>query len=140
MNAETIPMDKNVEEMLRSHRLKRTSARIEILSLLLESSHTISYNDISEELGDNFDKSTVYRTLNSFEEKGIIHAVNDGSGGIKYAVTKQESEDAHVHFKCDSCEQTYCLPDTKIPRVHAPDGFIINRSSLLINGTCKYCS
>lgn len=140
MNAEAVNMEKDIDEILRSQRLKRTSARIEILSLLLDSGHAISYNDISEELGDRFDKSTVYRTLNSFEEKGIIHAVNDGGGGIKYAVTKIENPEAHVHFKCDSCEQTYCLSDTKIPRVNTPEGFLVRASSLLINGTCKYCS
>ncbi|SFW75674.1 Fur family transcriptional regulator, ferric uptake regulator [Sinomicrobium oceani] len=140
MSAAMTPVNKDIENLLRSHRLKRTSARMEILSLLLGSSHTISYNDISDALGDNFDKSTVYRTLNSFEEKGIIHAVNDGTGGIKYAVTREEGREAHVHFKCDNCSQTYCLPDTKIPNVKAPRGFVIKNSSLLINGTCKYCS
>ncbi|UGU16364.1 transcriptional repressor [Sinomicrobium kalidii] len=140
MNAAAVNMDKDIDGILKSHRLKRTSARIEILMLLLESGYAISYNDISERLGDKFDKSTVYRTLNSFEEKSIIHAVNDGSGGIKYAVTKIEGAAAHVHFKCDTCEQTYCLSNTKIPPVNTPAGFVVKASSLLINGTCKYCS
>ncbi|MBC9798635.1 Fur family transcriptional regulator [Sinomicrobium weinanense] len=140
MSAEVANLEKDINKVLKSHRLKRTLARMDILQLLLGSGHAISYNDINEELGDRFDKSTVYRTLNSFEEKGIIHAVNDGSGGIKYAVTKIESPGAHVHFKCDHCEQTYCLPNTGIPRVSTPEGFIVRTSSLLINGTCKYCS
>ncbi|RAV27838.1 Fur family transcriptional regulator [Sinomicrobium soli] len=133
-------MEKEVDHILKTNRLKRTSARIDILSLLLDSGHAISYNDISEELGPGFDKSTVYRTLNSFEGKGIIHAVNDGSGGVKYAVTPEEGKAAHVHFKCDICAQTYCLPNTEIPGVHAPEGFVVKKSSLLLNGICKYCS
>ncbi|WP_461532856.1 Fur family transcriptional regulator [Sinomicrobium sp.] len=133
-------MEKAIDHILKNNRLKRTTTRIDILSLLLNSSHAISYNDISEELGEGFDKSTVYRTLNSFEDKGIIHAVNDGSGGVKYALTLQEGKAAHVHFKCDNCDQTYCLPDTEIPGVHTPKGFVVKKSSLLLSGICENCS
>lgn len=70
----------------------------------------------------------VYRTLQSFVEKGLIHLIPTTDNAIKYALCKDDCEaghhhDNHVHFVCDECGKTTCLDEVTIPSVKLPKGF-----------------
>lgn len=62
--------------------------------------------------GETFDPVIVYRTLQFFVEKGIIHLISIKDNSIKYAFFDCEAGhhyDNHVHFICDECSKTICL-------------------------------
>ncbi len=91
------------------------------------------------------DRVTVYRTLGSFEEKGIIHKAPDEGYGVKYALCSDHCPDGahdegHVHFICHTCNHTYCLEDTHIPMIKLPSSYAIEGFSYTINGVCKTCN
>jgi Fur family ferric uptake transcriptional regulator len=87
---------------------------------------------------------TVYRTLQTFVEKGIIHQIPTTDNAILYALCKDRCEeghhhDEHVHFICDNCNKTICLDDVTVPDVKLPKGFQPLQSAMVVKGICDDC-
>ena len=131
-------------DLLKDHNLRSTSSRSEILRLFETSSHALSYSDIEKEVSASFDRVTVYRTLRTFLDRGVIHKVLDDGGALKYALCNEhcrvaEHHHDHVHFKCTICGETLCLDDVEIPSIKLPKGYKAKEVNLLIQGTCPIC-
>lgn len=137
-------MQKLEGQILKDYDLRTTTSRSAILRLFLKNSFALSYSDIEREIAVTFDRVTVYRTLKTFLDKGVIHKVLDDAGSLKYALCSEpcsthEHHHEHVHFKCIKCGHTSCLEDVTIPEVKLPKGFVISEVNLLIQGTCNRC-
>lgn len=134
----------DVELILRTHKLKNTSCRKQVLNYLLANDHALSHADLESMVSDQFDRVTLYRTLKKFQEKGIIHKVLDDAGTAKYApcnsCTSEQHKHEHVHFKCNKCGNTVCIEDINIPPISLPTGFDIEERNILISGTCNICN
>ena len=131
-------------QILKDFDLKKTLSRSAILKLFINRPHALSYSDIEDEVAQNFDRVTVYRTLKTFLDKGVIHKVLDDSGSLKYALCKEACNHhvhhhEHVHFKCTKCGQTNCLDGVNIPGIRLPQGYQAKEVNLLIQGTCAKC-
>ena len=135
-----------ITKLLKEHRLKRTSTRSEILNLYYESKHALAHKDIELELSEKFDRVTIYRTLNTFEEKGIIHKIFDGSASVKYALCGTECHDLHehhhnhIHFTCNKCEKTFCIEEIAAPKIKMPRNFKAENVYLVAKGLCDNCN
>lgn len=131
------------DRLLRTFRLRATPTRQEVLYLFLRKSHALSHGDIEKEIKNDLDRVTVYRTLKTFLDRGLIHKVLDDEGSLKYALCKEACSSGHhhdhVHFKCVRCGQTNCL-DIDIPSVKLPKGYRPSEINLLIQGICDRCS
>lgn len=132
------------EQILKDFRLRNTSSRSDILRLFLNHPYALSYSTIEKEVAEVYDRVTVYRTLKTFLDKGVVHKVLDDEGSLKYALCKdhcttQEHHHEHVHFKCTRCGQTNCLEDVEIPVLRLPKGYKAQELNLLIQGTCSKC-
>lgn len=130
--------------LLRDFRLRSTPSRQEILHLFLKKDYALSHGDIEKEINNALDRVTVYRTLKTFLDRGLIHKVLDDEGALKYALCNEACNAAghhhdHVHFKCTRCGQTNCL-DIEIPSVKLPKGYKPEELNLLIQGICENCS
>lgn len=137
-------MEQTIRETLKDYNLRSTSCREDILGTFLNKEVALSHGDIEDSLGDRFDRVTIYRTLKTFLEKGLIHKVLDDEG-VRYALCKDQcSEKAHhhdhIHFKCTECGQTNCLANVHIPAVQLPDGYHASEVNLLIQGRCPACT
>lgn len=136
---------KNVSNrLLKSFRLRSTPTRQEILHLFLKKDYALSHGDIESEIAEDIDRVTVYRTLKTFSDRGLIHKVLDDGGGLKYALCSEacsttQHRHEHVHFKCTQCGQTNCL-EVEIPAVKLPQGYKPKEVNVLIQGTCQNCS
>jgi Fur family ferric uptake transcriptional regulator len=131
------------DRLLKDYRLRSTPTRQEILHLFLKQDFALSFGDIEKQVNNSFDRVTVYRTLKTFLDKGLVHKVLDDEGGLKYALcneacTVSTHKHEHVHFKCTKCGQTSCM-DIEIPTVKLPKGFKANELNLLIQGICASC-
>ncbi|MFZ1456094.1 MAG: transcriptional repressor, partial [Saprospiraceae bacterium] len=73
------------EKILKKHHLRHTPFRAEVLQIFANAGKALSSHDIESQLSDA-DRITLYRTLKSFEEKGIIHKAIDGTITQKYAI------------------------------------------------------
>lgn len=140
---ETRSINIRLDRLLRNNQLSITGTRKKILELFLTSTGALAHADIEKKTG-GIDRVTVYRTLQSFLEKGIIHTIPTSDNSIRYALCKENCteghhHDNHVHFVCTICGNTICLEEVTIPDVKLPAGFKPNDSQMVVNGTCKNC-
>lgn len=137
-------MENQIKEILRKNSLSITDGRTKILELFLESEGALAHADIERQSGEKFDRVTVYRTLQVFVEKGIIHTIPTADNSIRYALCKDECDaghhhDNHVHFICDQCGKTVCLDDVIVPSIVLPDKFHSAQVQMIVNGICDEC-
>ena len=60
------------DQLLHQHQLRKTPVRKEVLDVFLSRSEAVSQQYIEQHF-DAIDRVTLYRTLKTFEQKGIIH-------------------------------------------------------------------
>ena len=133
-----------VDEILKKNQLSVTDGRKKILELFLSSNGALAHADIEKKTGENFDRVTVYRTLQTFVDKGIIHHIPTTDNSILYALCKHKCEagqhhDEHVHFICNHCGKTICLDDVTVPSVKLPKGFKPAQAAMVVTGICNEC-
>lgn len=132
-----------VDVILKKNQLSVTGSRKKILELFIGSSGALAHADIERKAGLKFDRVTVYRTLQTFVDKGIIHSIPTQDNSVKYALCKDCSDghhfDNHVHFVCSCCERTICLDNISVPEVHLPQEFAPSFSQMVVTGICKEC-
>ena len=137
-------MEKKTGDILRRNRLSVTESRQKILNLFLANTGALAHADIEHKAGEKFDRVTVYRTLQSFVEKGIIHTIPTADNSIKYALCKNDCfeghhHDNHFHFVCSSCGKTECLDDFVMPAMRLPKDYTANNVEIVVNGLCSDC-
>ena len=139
-------MKKTSSEILKSSALSVTEGRKTILDIFLSSVNAMAHQDIESKCKEEYDRVTIYRTLQTFLEKGIIHTIPSSDNITRYALCNDDCIDSghhhdnHVHFSCNACGKTICLDDTAIPSVHLPKGFRANQINMIVSGVCKTCA
>ena len=132
-------------KVLENHDLRKTNMRVDVLGVFLTRADTaLSNQELESELVDS-DRVTLYRTLKTFEKKGIIHEAVDGSGVTKYAMchsdcSEHQHVDDHAHFHCTKCGKTLCLDEIDTPKVDLPAGYQTEVSYMIIQGKCSKCT
>lgn len=136
-------IQRKVEEKLNNKSVKPTAMRTMVLKYLLENNHAISLTDLEDAL-DTADKSTLFRTLRTFEQNDLVHSIDDGTGKLKYALCTEScnsnTDHQHFHFTCQKCGETYCLPKVQLPDIDLPSNFKILEANLVLKGICSECS
>ena len=137
-------MTQNIKEILKRSQLSVTASREKILHLFLEQQGALAHGDIEKKAGEKFDRVTVYRTLQTFVEKGIIHTIPTADNSIRYALCKDDCADGHhhdhhIHFVCTNCKNTYCLDDIVTPDIRLPKGYTSSHIEVVVEGICKNC-
>lgn len=144
MIKQQITIDTKVDTLLQQNGLSVTESRKKILQLFLEQTGALAHGDIEKKAGEKFDRVTIYRTLQKFVDKGIIHTIPTADNAIRYALCKDECSeghhhDHHIHFVCNKCNNTYCLDDVVTPDIKLPKGYQAEQVEVVVEGTCKYC-
>lgn len=84
-------------------------------------------------------ESTVYRTLGSLEELGVITHLHLGHGPSTY----HPASNAHQHLVCHTCGSITDVPDTIFDdlAIHIDQGygFAIDPRHFALQGTCATC-
>lgn len=123
--------------------IKPTAMRLLILKEMFRGDEMVSLPQL-EKLLPTVEKSTISRTLSVFLMHRLIHAVDDGSGSLKYNVCSDDCDctvkDEHTHFYCERCHRTFCLKRIHVPMAPLPDGFSLSSINYVIKGLCPECS
>lgn len=132
------------ENLLRKNQLSSTVSRKTILALFFSSEDALEHADIEKKTGEKLDRVTVYRTLQCFLEKGIIHPIPTTDNSIRYALCKDNCtqghhHDDHVHFLCSECGRATCLDAVVIPEIKLPRGFRPLQKQMVVTGVCALC-
>ncbi|WP_290798442.1 Fur family transcriptional regulator [Flavihumibacter sp. UBA7668] len=138
-------MQEAIQDILKKNQLSITGSRVKILELFLDQPGALAHGDIERRTGEKFDRVTVYRTLQVFLSKGIIHSIPTADNSVLYALCKDECgeghhHDNHVHFVCDKCGNTVCLDEVTVPVIRLPRGYKSSQIQVVVNGKCKACS
>lgn len=112
----------DIENILNRKGVKPTSNRILVAKELLKASRPVSLADLEILLGFSMEKASIFRVLELFSEKEIVHVIEDGSRSFKYELcygaTHHTISDQHVHFYCERCKETYCFESERVPLVN----------------------
>lgn len=132
-----------VEQQLLKRQVQPTAMRILVMEFLLQQPAAVSLTDIENGF-EQSDRVTLYRTLKTFEKKGIVHAIQEGNI-TKYALcpdgcTATEHLDTHLHFHCTECKRTFCLHSVKLPALSIPASYDLTEVSLVAKGVCESCN
>jgi Fur family transcriptional regulator, ferric uptake regulator len=136
---------KTMTQLLKNNGLRRTAAREGILQLLTNAGRPLSHQDILKRRKGrgSFDRVTVYRTLETLEEAGLLHRIQGTDGAWRFCRHKYESPGQcagnHIHFLCSKCDQMSCLPEQPLPWVSPPAGASIHSKQLVVHGHCAAC-
>jgi len=116
--------------------------RLLVLQKLMQRTSAIGLTELENSF-ERADRTTLFRTLKTFEENCLVHSIDDGTGVPKYALCLEgcecKSEDWHVHFHCNSCKETFCVTQTSVPIVQLPVNFELAEINMVIRGICGNC-
>ncbi|ARV12359.1 transcriptional regulator [Gilvibacter sp. SZ-19] len=137
------------EKILSNHGIRPTQMRSKIYRYLRRKQSAVSFSDLKKVFAEKSEnnktanRTTFYRNLKIFEDKGLIHQINDGTGMAKFAISGENTKskygtDLHLHFHCTECKKTICLPN-KIPEESLPSDYKINDVNLVLKGICLKC-
>ncbi len=132
------------DEILEKHDVRRTKTRVQVLGTFLSSDAALTQQSIESMLPE-LDRITLYRTLKTFEKKGIIHHAVDATSRPKYAIcsphcTEHKHLDNHAHFHCEVCGKTTCLQEVNMPKVKLKKGMVVKSAHLVFDGVCDQCN
>lgn len=139
-------MAQAAKDILKAHKLRLTDCRVEVLNAFISSGHAaLTHGDIEVQLAQQYDRVTIYRTINAFMDSGLLHKVPVDDGTMRYALCSDDCDshghdDDHIHFKCNNCGQTQCLDEMPMPKVKLPDGYTLSEVNFLVQGVCNKCN
>lgn len=136
-------LDLQVGEMLKAAKLYCTKCRVAILKVLTKADKPLSQGQIAQRLGKNcLNKVTIYRTLESFREAGLVHKAFLDKRAVHFELANHcSSAQCHPHFTCKICGVTDCLIGLSVPVVKGlKKGFVIHRQQVQLEGLCPQCA
>jgi Fur family ferric uptake transcriptional regulator len=134
-------MSQKIESKLLQKNTKPTSMRILVYDFLSLQEAALSLSEIENHFY-NADRTTLYRTLKTFEEKGIVHSIQENAT-TRYKLCHDDCDekthkDWHLHFYCKICKQTTCREDISFPK-EVQGNFRIDEIRLFAKGICENC-
>lgn len=134
-----------IDARLRSNGLRRTPVRVEVLDLLISAGRPLSVPQMLAKL-KGVDTVTVYRTLNTFVRKKLVHRIRGEDRTWLYAAgdTHDTPTHTHPHFVCDECGKVECLDDADIPgtfidSLNVQRGYKVAYPEVVLHGLCPKC-
>jgi Fe2+ or Zn2+ uptake regulation protein len=135
--------DDKARHMLKEAALYCTEARVAILKVFMEAGGPLRQDQIAGWLESHtLNKVTVYRTLDSLVEAGLVHRAFTQNRAWYFELADHCSEkQCHPHFTCTNCGVTQCMTDVSLPmaQIHQK-GYIINRQQVRLEGLCPACA
>lgn len=133
---------KTIQDLLSERSLKVTKVRVQVLELIQSYDAAIPFSKIQEECKE-LDRVTLYRTIQTLLEKGIIHKAYTDNNNTFYALcghscSPDQHAHNHVHFECTKCGQITCEELPKEVKIHLPN-FQIESTEIHLTGLCEKC-
>lgn len=136
-----------IGELLRAHGLRRMASRIAVLAVLEPVHSHLSVAEIDRRLHDGIpsddqapDVATIYRTVTTLVDQGVLHALTLDGGVTTYGL----AADPHHHAVCTECGSIIEVPAGRLASAleHAMAGSsfaLSERAGLTLRGLCPRC-
>jgi Fur family ferric uptake transcriptional regulator len=133
------------ERLLRQTAARITPARRAVLAQLLGASGAMSHAEVEHQLSlktGPVDRVTVYRVLEWLTDQQLAHKIAGEDRVWRFNAALDNSQaHQHAHFKCQRCQQVFCLPAEALPSTQGlPPGYIAQSVELLVKGICAGCA
>lgn len=128
-----------IQRLLEAKGIKPSFQRIRLYQHIDENRTHQSADEIFQSLKEEIptlSKTTVYNTMNIFEEHGLIRRITLEDNEIRYDVDIH----AHGHFKCKSCGHIYDveLKEASLLKANIGD-FLVEDVVINFKGICPDC-
>jgi Fur family ferric uptake transcriptional regulator len=136
-----------IGELLRARGLRRMPSRIAVLAVLEPVDGHLSVADIHQRILEVTpagtqppDLATVYRTVTTLVEQGVLHALTVEGGVSTYGL----AERPHHHAVCTNCGTIIEVPAQRLSTAleHAIEGSsftLSDQAGLTLHGLCPDC-
>lgn len=136
------------KEKLKEKGCKLTMQRRSVLDVLLEHHNAhLSTEEIYDKVKENFPEiglATVYRTVQLFEEMGIVDRLNFDDGCSRFELASEDTVHHHHHLICEACNKVLevenDLLDEIEKEIESKYEFKIHDHNLMFYGICKECA
>ncbi|MDQ3076509.1 MAG: transcriptional repressor [bacterium] len=122
---------------------RNTKTKIKLEEIFKATRKPLTLNDLYTRVARHLPKtaySTVYRTIQKFEENGIISKVNWKDRGGLYEWANRPH---HHHIVCEKCDCVEDIDDALVGysenKLIKDTGFIITNHTIEFMGICKPC-
>ncbi len=131
-----------IRELLQRRKLKVTTTRVNLLTKMGNYGSAMSHSTIQTQMKP-IDRVTLYRTIETLKEKGIIHKAYQENNEIYYAICgttcgEHEHHHEHIHFKCSNCKTIHCEEINNTLEISLPK-HKIHKISINVEGLCETC-
>jgi Fur family ferric uptake transcriptional regulator len=109
--------DDDLRELLTNRSLRVTAQRLTVLRELAKLRVPISHSELTERLsGSKLDRVTIYRTLLSLHEVGILVRTQLGDNTWRFELPRASGQQhgLHPHFICTDCGDVRCLDEGSV--------------------------
>jgi Fur family peroxide stress response transcriptional regulator len=134
-----ISMD-GIRSYLASEGINPSYQRLKIFEYLLchkvHPTVDIIYKDLCKQI-PTLSKTTIYNTLNLFEQREIITSLSIERNELRY----ESNTKPHAHFKCNVCGDVFDL-SKEFPLIIGKtiEGHKVTDQQIYLKGVCKNCS
>lgn len=141
-------MDASVfKERLKEKGCKLTLQRRSVLDVLIEHCEEhLSTEEIYGKVKKKYPEiglATVYRTVQLFEEMGIVDRLNFDDGCSRFELASENSVHHHHHLICETCNKVFevenDLLDEIEKEIESKYHFEIHDHNVMFYGRCKAC-
>ena len=88
-------------------------------------------------------RATVYRTLDTLADLGVVTHVRVGDGASTYHLALDATRPSHLHAKCRDCGRIVDLPgdllDRVVDRLARERDFALDPAHVALSGRCRAC-
>lgn len=133
----------NPKAILTRFSIKPTDKRIAILTVFQKNNNPVDSQFILDEVKKShpaIDRATVFRTLNTFTEQGLLIKLEFNEGKSRYELSLK---DHHHHVICTECGRFVCIEQCNLKEIDREvtkdTGFRINFHRLEFFGVCHDC-
>ncbi len=124
--------------------IKKIPAKQAVEQLINKATTAVSHNELIGQLKDQYNRVTIYRSLDRLVDDGKIHRIIDMDGVSKYAMCHTCEHDHHhnhnhVHFSCTACQEVTCLENI-IPHFELPTEYTTQEVNFTVSGVCPKCN
>ena len=134
-------MKYDLAEHLRSHNKRLTTTK-KLVFDRLDNHAAVTINELRDEMRDQLDEATLYRTIRQFREFQIVRDVV--INGVRKIELSEKFSDHHHHLICIKCGDVANINDTKLEQylklLAARKGYLHRSHSFEVQGLCPACS
>jgi Fur family ferric uptake transcriptional regulator len=130
------------QERLKAVGERQTSARLAVLTLLLDAPNAVTHQDIADQLkaaGEQCDRVTLYRVLDWLVAHRLAHKMA-GEDRIWRFNAVSDEQHVHPHFHCIQCGKVSCMATVHVNITPLPKGYRSINADTTIQGACPDCA